>query len=71
MALFKVTETCFIGDRLYREGDVANIDSKFGPAKSPCLVACDEAGEPLVAKATRGKTADVVQTETAPPADLG
>jgi hypothetical protein len=68
MALYKVLEVCFIGDRLYKEGDIADVAKSFGPDKSPCLVACDEAGEPLVAKATR-KGAET--TPPAAPADLG
>lgn len=69
MAKYKVLEVCFIGDRLYQEGAIAEIAKSFGPDKSPCLVACDDEGEPLVAKATRGNTAEPVVEPAAP--DLG
>jgi hypothetical protein len=61
MALYKVLEPAFIGVRLYREGEIAEIDDKFGPEKSPCLVACDEHGEPVVVKKTKAQKAEVEQ----------
>lgn len=67
MALYKVLEPAFIGVRLYKEGEIVDIADEFGPDKSPCLVACNEQGEPVVVKKAKAQKAEVEQTAS----DLG
>ena len=67
MALYKVLEPAFIGVRLYKEGEIVEIADEFGPDKSPCLVACNEQGEPVVVKKAKGQKPEAEQAAS----DLG
>lgn len=67
MALYKVLEPAFIGVRLYKEGEIVDIADEFGPDKSPCLVACNEQGEPVAVKKSKGQKPEAEQAAS----DLG